>query len=686
MRASFLARLAFASILALLAPVSPTEAATPQDWKDCNEGYPETKKIAGCNRVLADRKITAMERAKALVSRGYGNYFKKDYSKAFSDVTEAIRTEPTETSHLAARAWMHKDRSEFDKSLADYTEAIRIKPSGGMQHARSEVYLKLGDEEKAKSDLREAVRLYTIEIERGEAKAPQYLYLGRSNAHRELGQLKEALADMSMFIERDTSDAKGYYYEQRGDLLVALGQPEAAIEDYTRAIKQSAYSSLYAKRAAAYRAKVDFKKAIADYDWIESDSSRFDYDADASSRRGLAKAGLGDLHAAVRDFSKSIEIYPFDETAYYNRAQAYRLLGNIPAAMQDYAKALEINPNYAIAYNSRARAYQQVGDTGKAFEDFERALVADEHLALARYNRGSILLAQGKLDQAITDLSRAIADDPASEDAYIVRADARAAKGQLPEAVNDLTSALKLAPVNARLYALRSSYRLKLGQLEPSLDDVNRALLLDAASWEAYALRSQIKTALGRGTESAADLSLSQAVKANAEADAAAKALALKEQQEKIAYRLSHGTINLKGTYPVHMNDTRRFTVDTMLTLNGDTVKYSNIYLGEATMPSKGGATITFAGNCAGKPADAVGKRDFKAYKEGTYLRIETSSDVAFATGSCAGSRRIYAELYEIELDDGKCRFTYEMSTKLTQRGPDVRDELRLLMQPCSFD
>jgi hypothetical protein len=59
---------------------------------------------------------------------------------------------------------------------------------------------------------------------------------------------------------------------------------------------------------------------------------------------------------------------------------------------------------------------------------------------------------------------------------------------------------------------------------------------------------------------------------------------------------------------------------------------------------------------------------------------------VAFATGSCAGSRRIYAELYEIELDDGKCRFTYEMSTKLTQRGPDVRDELRLLMQPCSFD
>jgi hypothetical protein len=134
------------------------------------------------------------------------------------------------------------------------------------------------------------------------------------------------------------------------------------------------------------------------------------------------------------------------------------------------------------------------------------------------------------------------------------------------------------------------------------------------------------------------------------------------------------------------MNDTRRFTVDTMLTLNGDTVKYSNIYLGEATMPSKGGATITFAGNCAGKPADAVGKRDFKAYKEGTYLRIETSSDVAFATGSCAGSRRIYAELYEIELDDGKCRFTYEMSTKLTQRGPDVRDELRLLMQPCSFD
>lgn len=680
------ARLLGPCIVALVTLAQPAGAAAPQDWKDCNEGYPETKKIAACNRILADRKITAAERGKALASRGYGNYFKKDYPKAFADVNEAVRVEPTQTSHLAARAWMHKDRGDLDKSLADYTEAIRIKPSGGMYHARSEIYLKQGDEEKAKSDVQEAVRLYTLELERADAKAPHYLYYSRSNAYRELGQLNEALADISAFIERDTSDSKGHYYEQRADLLVTLGQPDRAIEDFTRAIKESAYSGRYAKRAAAYRAKADFKNAIVDYDWIESDSSRFDYDADASSRRGLAKAGLGDLHAAIRDFSKSIEIYPFDEAAYYNRGQAYRLLGNTPAALQDYAKALEINPNYAIAYNSRARAYQQMGDISKALEDLERALVADEHLALARYNRGSILLAQGKLDPAIADLSRAIADDPASEDAYIVRADARAAKGHLPEAVSDLTSALKLAPVNARVYALRSSYRLKLGQLEPALDDVNRTLLLDATNWEAYGLRARIKTALGRDAEGAADLSLSQVVKAKAEADAAAKARTLNEQQEKISYRLSHGTINLKGTFPVHLSDTRRFTVDTVLILNGDTVKYSNVHLGEATMPSKGRATITFAGNCAGKPADAVGKRDFKAYKEGTYLRIETSSEVAFATGNCAGSRRVYAELYEIELDNGKCRFTYEMSTKLTQRGPDVRDELRLMMQPCSFD
>lgn len=59
---------------------------------------------------------------------------------------------------------------------------------------------------------------------------------------------------------------------------------------------------------------------------------------------------------------------------------------------------------------------------------------------------------------------------------------------------------------------------------------------------------------------------------------------------------------------------------------------------------------------------------------------------MAFGTGNCAGSKRVYAEIYEIDLDDGKCRFTYEMSTKLTQRGPDVRDEARRMMQPCSFE
>ena len=120
----------------------------------------------------------------------------------------------------------------------------------------------------------------------------------------------------------------------------------------------------------------------------------------------------------------------------------------------------------------------------------------------------------------------------------------------------------------------------------------NRTLLLDAANWEAYDLHARIKTALGRDAEGAADLSLSQAVKAKAEVDEAAKARALNEQQERIAYRLSHGTINLNGTFPVHMSDTRRFTVNTTLCLNGNTVKCN------------GGATITFSGNCDGKPAD----------------------------------------------------------------------------------
>lgn len=685
MRAAVSFGLASSCLVALLALAQPASAAESQDWKDCNEGYPPAKKIAACNRILGDRKITTAERAKALGLRGYGHYFNKDYPKAFADVNEAIRIDPSQASHLGQRAWMHKDRANLDKSIADYTEAIRIEPSGGLHHARSEIFLMQGEQDKYKADVQEAVRLYTLALMQAGEKAVHYLYLSRSNAYRELGQLTEALADVSAFISRDKGDAKGHYYEQRADLLVALGQPELAIEDYTRAIKDNAYSSLYAKRAAAFRAKGDFKSAVADYDWIEGDSNRFEYDADASSRRGLAKAGLGDLRAALRDFSKSIEVYPFDETAYYNRAQAHRLLGDIPRALEDYAKAFEINPNYAIAYNSRARAYLQSGDTAKALEDLDRALVADERFALAYYNRGSILLAQGKADQAIADLSQAIAHDPASEDAYVVRADAQVSKGRLIEAVADLTSALKLAPTNSRIYAMRSSYRLRLGQFDAALDDVNRTLLLDATSWEAYALRARIKAALGRVADSAADLDLSQVVRATGEAGSAAKARAMKEQQEKVRQRLSSGTISLKGTFPVHMIDTRHFTVDTILVLNADTVRYSNPYLGEATIPNKSSTTITFAGNCLGKPANAIGRREFKALREGTHLRIETSSDVAFDSGACAGSRRVYAETYEIDLDDGRCRFTYEMNTKLTQRGPDVRDDVRLFMQPCNF-
>ena len=73
--------------------------------------------------------------------------------------------------------------------------------------------------------------------------------------------------------------------------------------------------------------------------------------------------------------------------------------------------------------------------------------------------------------------------------------------------------------------------------------------------------------------------------------------------------------------------------------------------------------------------------KDARAFTKRTSASTPGSSDQ-----SNTGSKRTYEERYEIEFDQGYCRFTYEMQTKLVQRGPDKRDDARILLQPCQFE
>ena len=88
-------------------------------------------------------------------------------------------------------------------------------------------------------------------------------------------------------------------------------------------------------------------KELSSIEWYES---------------GLINYKKVDYEAAVRDFSKAIELNPEYATAYNNRGFAYMKLSKYNEAIIDFDKAIELNSKYATAYNNREIAYNKLND------------------------------------------------------------------------------------------------------------------------------------------------------------------------------------------------------------------------------------------------------------------------------------------------------------------------------------
>jgi tetratricopeptide (TPR) repeat protein len=96
---------------------------------------------------------TAEDEAKAALDRGNAAIEKKEYDKAISDYTEAIRLKPDAADAYYNRGIAYDDKNEHDKAISDYTEAIRLKPdAASAYYNRGLAFREKSDYDKAISD------------------------------------------------------------------------------------------------------------------------------------------------------------------------------------------------------------------------------------------------------------------------------------------------------------------------------------------------------------------------------------------------------------------------------------------------------------------------------------------------------------------------------------------------------
>ena len=142
----------------------------------------------------------------------------------------------------------------------------------------------------------------------------------------------------------------------------------------------------------------------------------------------------------------------------------------VDAAIKSYTRAVELSPNYAEAYVERGVARRAQGDLAGAIEDYEKAASIDaksiqgnRFVAEAYSNRGYIKLNALNVDNAIQDFTTAIKINPDEPDHYYKRGLARLINEELGQALEDLNKALSITPEfgsKVLIYATRGMVKL----------------------------------------------------------------------------------------------------------------------------------------------------------------------------------------------------------------------------------
>jgi len=270
----------------------PALAASQKDWADCR-GKDATKSIAGCNRVLQDRRLSARERADALYNRGLANKANDDLDKAIADYTEAIKSDPKWAVPYAKRGDLYDDKGDQDRAIADLSDAIRLDPDYG------------------------------------------WAYAIRGYIYDQQGQHDNAIADYTQSLRIDPKDAgtianRGWTRRKKGDL-------DGAFADFNEAIRvDPKFVRAYYNRGLAWNDRVDYDRAIADF----NEAIRLDPKGDVSYHdRALTKFYKGDFVGAADDFRKSNDLKPESFTVL--RMYIARSRAGASNANAEFAKAAD---------------------------------------------------------------------------------------------------------------------------------------------------------------------------------------------------------------------------------------------------------------------------------------------------------------------------------------------------------
>ena len=186
-----------------------------------------------------------------------------------------------------------------------------------------------------------------------------------------------------------------------------------------------------------------------------------------------------DPEEKVKNYTKAIEINPYNAQYYYYRGLAYNSKALFPLAIEDFSKAIIYQPNYPSAYSSRGLSYYEMGQQDAAIADYTKAISLDPRYSVTFFRRGISYQKKGDNEKALEDYSEAIKLNPNYVSALNNRGNIYIRKGEYQKALADLNEALRLNPKYVYGYKSRAFLYDRMGDNERATADRQKVKELD---------------------------------------------------------------------------------------------------------------------------------------------------------------------------------------------------------------
>jgi tetratricopeptide (TPR) repeat protein len=237
--------------------------------------------------------------------------------------------------------------------------------------------------------------------------------------HLENSDYDRAITSANSLIARNDKEAQAIGHFFKASALASLERYDEAINEFTTTIDMGrtftqieALAITFIGRGACYYEKNDIGAALRDFTRYMQMQPNEDI---SYYWQGLALVKLGDLDQALAKFSQAVTINPGDAANYRERANVYVRRKETQKAIEDFYRAITLNPRDATCYRRRAELYASINEYQRAIADYSLAIeIAPDELENYR-GRSAVYQRIGDTARSAADMGKVAQEEPLQE-------------------------------------------------------------------------------------------------------------------------------------------------------------------------------------------------------------------------------------------------------------------------------